>query len=73
MSRFICVEMSADAADNRPLGDDGEFLTGTFGERAIAKFPTREAAERAGQQASNRRQGCELWVNGGAARMRVSV
>lgn len=65
MSRFVCVELAPDASDNRPLGASGEFLAGTFGESDVATFATREAAEIAGERASNRRDGCTLWVSGG--------
>lgn len=69
MSRFICVEMSPDAQDNRPLGLSGNFLSGTFGEKDIATFATREAAEAAGRRATNPRDGCTLWINGQARKV----
>ncbi|MCU1282323.1 MAG: hypothetical protein JWM53_5869 [bacterium] len=65
MTRFVCIEMAPDASDNRPLGLTGQFLHGTFGEYDIARFATREAAQTAGERATNRRDGCTLWINGG--------
>lgn len=65
MSRYQCVEFGQDGVDNRPLGREGEFLTGPdVTDSNIATFTTREAAQLAGQQAKNRREGCELWIYG---------
>jgi hypothetical protein len=66
MSRkHVCVEIDPKGHDSRPLGVSGEFLTGTYGELSIAEFATREAAQTAGERATNRRDNCTLWVNGG--------
>lgn len=71
MSRFVIVEFSPDAKDNRPLGVSGRFLTldHPYGESDIATFHSPDAARAAAELAPNRREGCELWVNGQKAKV----
>lgn len=68
MSRFVAIEFSADASDNRPLGVSGAFLTGQYSDRDIAAFPTIDAALHAAGQAPNRRDGCTLEAIGQSRR-----
>lgn len=58
MARFLAVEMSADAQDNRPLGWSGLFLTGSFSDRDVADFPSALSALSAGSRATNARPDC---------------
>ena len=69
MSRFVAIEFSADASDNRPLGVSGAFLTGQYSEPDIAAFPTIDAALHAANQAPNRREGCTIEAIGSARRV----
>lgn len=50
------------AADDRPLGVTGEFLTGCYRGSSIAEFPSEAAARSAANAATNRREGALLGV-----------
>jgi hypothetical protein len=62
MRGFVALElqgtgdpMFGGAADDRPLGHSGAFLTGSYvWHRDVVHFPTREAAESAAAQAKRR-------------------
>ena len=64
MEQYECIEFFGHgdpffggAADDRPLGKDGRFLTGCYHRSQVAAFPTRQHAWMAGSNAPNRRKG----------------
>lgn len=75
MPRFVIVELSPDAKDNRPLGISGSFLlNGTpYGESDIAEFRTLQAAFDAAAAAPNRRHGHQLFVPGAGKAGKVAA
>lgn len=61
-ARWICLELHGKgdkffggSADDRPLGRDGAFLTGSYSRASYGSFPSKAAALRAGERATNRR------------------
>lgn len=71
MARYIAIEISPDAQDNRPLGWSGLFLTGSFSEADVATFPSIDSALNIAFRASNRRADCVIEAVGQSRKVRA--
>lgn len=71
MSRYVAVEMSDDAMDNRPLGKSGCFLTGSYSESDIALFPSADSALNIASQAPNARPGLTIEAIGQSRKVKA--